>query len=65
MSQRTPTSHVKREANRAFKSAQPQASEYAKIQRDFHDNRERLKSERLAREADAAAERGRKDDASS
>ena len=56
MIQRTPTSHAKREANRAFKPPKPekQTNEYAKLQRAFHDNRERLKSERLAREANTA-----------
>jgi hypothetical protein len=42
-----------REANRAFKvaigSAKP-VTDYAKAQQSFHDNRERLKAERLARE---------------
>lgn len=41
-----------REANRAFKTtetAKPM-TDYAKAQQSFHDNRERLKAERLARE---------------
>lgn len=59
MSQRIPVSRVVLEANRAFKSAQPETTEYEKLQRAFHDNRERLKSERLAREANTT-KRGRK-----
>lgn len=41
-----------REANSAFKaigSAKPM-TDYAKAQQSFHENRERLKAERLARE---------------
>ena len=40
-------------ANRAFKPAQPEPTEYEKTQKAAHDNRERLKAERLAREAAA------------
>ena len=49
--------HVSRavlEANRAFKPVPPETTEYARIQKAFHDNRERLKAERQAREAVAA-----------
>jgi hypothetical protein len=55
----TPLSRAELEAHKAFKPTQPETMEYARIQKAFHDNRERLKSERLAREA-AAAERSRK-----
>ena len=47
------------EARKAFKPAQPATTEYAKNQQAFHANRERLKAERLAREA-AATQRKRK-----
>lgn len=53
MSQRAPESRAVREANRAFKAfkpVQPVATEYARMQKAFDDNRERLKLERLARE---------------
>jgi predicted lipid-binding transport protein (Tim44 family) len=54
MFERTPVSRAVLEARRAFKPTQPQKTEYAAEQKALHDNRERLKSERLAREADAA-----------
>jgi hypothetical protein len=53
MFERTPVSRAVLEARRAFKPIQPETTEYARKQKAFHDNRERLKSERLAREADA------------
>jgi hypothetical protein len=51
MSKQTTESRAVREANRVFKPAQPETTEYARMQRAFGDNRERLKAERLAREA--------------
>ena len=41
------------EANKLFKAAEPKkiVTEYEKAQQLFQDNRERLKAERLAREA--------------
>ena len=44
---------AKREANKAFKpvKAQKPMNDYAKDQHSFNANRERLKAERLAREA--------------
>jgi hypothetical protein len=54
MFERRGASRAELEARKAFKSAQPEATEYAKAQKAFHENRERLKSERLAREAAAA-----------
>lgn len=44
---------AKREANKAFKPAETQkpVNDYAKEQNIFNANRERLKAERLAREA--------------
>jgi hypothetical protein len=44
---------AKREANKAFKPAQTHKpiNDYAKDQNSFNENRERLKAERLAREA--------------
>jgi hypothetical protein len=66
MSQRTPTSRAVREANRAFKPVQPVLTEYARMQKAFNDNRERLKLERLARENAASKQRsGRKRSAKS
>jgi hypothetical protein len=51
MSQRAPESRAVREANKAFKPVQPAVTtEYARMQKAFDDNRERLKLERLARE---------------
>ncbi len=40
------------EANKVFRTPEPQATmtEYAKAQQSFHENRERLKAQRLARE---------------
>ena len=44
-----------RDANKAFKAPEPQTptTDYAKAQRCFQENRERLKAQRLAREANA------------
>ncbi|WP_027531152.1 hypothetical protein [Bradyrhizobium sp. WSM3983] len=44
---------AKREANKVFKRVETQKpmSDYAKDQHSFNENRERLKAERLAREA--------------
>ena len=44
-----------REANKAFKASEPQTppTDYAKEQLSFQENRERLKAQRLAREAKA------------
>jgi hypothetical protein len=60
MFKRTPASRAVLEADRAFKSAEPQTTEYAKAQKAFHDNRERLKAERLTREAGGQRGRERK-----
>lgn len=48
-----PASRALRDANRAFKpvEAKKELNDYAKTQQSLHDNRERLKAERLAREA--------------
>ena len=54
MFERTPVSRAVFEARKAFKPIQPETTEYARKQKAFHDNHERLKSERLAREAGAA-----------
>lgn len=47
-------SRRRREADRAFKAVDPQKplTDYAKAAQSFDKNRERLKAERLAREAD-------------
>jgi hypothetical protein len=62
MSKRPPASRAVTEANRLFKPAQPETTEteYAKTQKAFDDNRERLKAERLAREASDESARKRK-----
>ena len=46
---------AEREARKAFKAveAEKAMTDHAKEQKDFHENRERLKAERLAREAEA------------
>jgi hypothetical protein len=48
-----PTSRARRDANRAFKPVETkkEMSDYAKTQQSLQENRERLKAERLAREA--------------
>jgi hypothetical protein len=38
-------------ANKAFKPVQQELTDYEKTQKALQDNRERLKAERLAREA--------------
>ena len=58
MFERRPPSRTELEARKAFKPAQPETTEYARAQKAFHENRERLKSARLAREA-AATDRPR------
>lgn len=52
---RTPTA-AEREARKVFRDTRPKApvSEHARDQQAFHANRERLKAERMAREAAAA-----------
>lgn len=57
MFKRTPVSRAVAEANKAFRQPDhSETTEYEKTQKAFDDNRERLKTERLAREA---AEHGR------
>ena len=48
-----PASRALREANRIFKPVETKKpmTDYAKAQQSLHENRERLKAERLAREA--------------
>ncbi|RZN27178.1 hypothetical protein [Bradyrhizobium sp. Leo121] len=55
--ERRPPTAAQREARRAFKEADAKVamSEYERTQAAFHANRERLRAERLAREAEAAA----------
>ncbi|MCP1843886.1 hypothetical protein ACVIHI_003196 [Bradyrhizobium sp. USDA 4524] len=57
-----PPTAAQREAQKVFKEtdAKPAMSEYQRTQAAFHANRERLKAERLAREAEAAARKHRK-----
>jgi hypothetical protein len=49
---------AQREAQKAFRDADAKSamSEYERTQKAFHANRERLKAERLAREAAAAGD---------
>jgi hypothetical protein len=58
---RLPTA-AEREARKVFRDADAKValSEYERAQQAFHANRERLKSERLAREAASNREAGRK-----
>ena len=57
MLERKPTS-AELEAEKAFKPAEKVASsDYDKAQRAFQENRERLKAERLAREAAVKSDR--------
>ena len=53
MSKDQSSDRAKREANKAFKPVKTQKpiNDYAKDQHSFNENRERLKAERLAREA--------------
>ncbi|GLH81314.1 hypothetical protein SSBR45G_62230 [Bradyrhizobium sp. SSBR45G] len=50
MSERRPTT-AELEANKVFKPAAATTTDYEKSQDAFNQNRERLKAERLAREA--------------
>ena len=52
---RKPLTPAQREARRIFAAAEAKKalSEHEKAQKAFHENRERLKAERLAREAEA------------
>ncbi|QIG91395.1 MULTISPECIES: hypothetical protein [unclassified Bradyrhizobium] len=54
---RRPT-QAQREAQKAFRAADAKTatSEHQRVQNAFHANRERLKAERLAREAAASSE---------
>ncbi|QOZ08896.1 hypothetical protein [Bradyrhizobium sp. CCBAU 51765] len=54
------TARAKREADKLFKqvdTAKKQPSDYEMAQQSFQDNRERLKAERLAREAKSTGRR--------
>lgn len=64
MLHRKPPSRAVVEANRLFKPVQPKASEYSELQKAFHDNRERLRSERLARSSADDNETSREDSSS-
>lgn len=57
--ERRVTTRAEREARKAFREVIPgnAMTDYAKAQKSLHDNRERLKAERLAREAEARAAR--------
>lgn len=51
-----PTSAAQRAAENMFRKAKPEVSEHAKAQQAFGTNRERLRDERLAREAAAPSD---------
>lgn len=53
--ERRKTTPAEREARKAFREVIPgnAVTDYARAQKSFHENRERLKAERLAREAEA------------
>lgn len=57
ISDRRPPTAAEREAHKIFRKT---LSEHERAQQAFHANRERLKAERLAREAAANPEAGRK-----
>ena len=51
MLKRKPTTKAVLEANKVFKPVEPKPTEYAAQQKALQDNRERPRSERLARDA--------------
>ena len=53
--ERRATTPAEREAHKAFRvvEAEREMTDYEKLQKGFHANRERLKAERLDREAEA------------
>src|ERR1700746_1867190 len=59
MFERKPATSAELQARKAFNPAEPKTTEYARAQKSFDENRERLKSERLPREA-AATDSARK-----
>jgi hypothetical protein len=56
------TTPAEREARKAFRAEEPKkaVADYAKAEKAFHENRERLKSERLAREPGVLVQPSRK-----
>lgn len=53
------TTRAMREANEAFKTVERKTTtDYAKEQKSIHDNRERLKAERLARDGKTGSRPG-------
>lgn len=63
ISERRPPTAAEREAHKIFRKTEVKAaalSEHERAQQAFHANRERLKAERLAREAAANPKAGRK-----
>ena len=55
MIERSAMSRAMLKVDRVFKPVAPEATGYSKTQKAFHDNRERLKAERQAREAASAS----------
>lgn len=60
--ERRETTAAEREARKAFRTEAPKTAmtDYAKAEKAFHENRERLKAERLARESRMPIEPSRK-----
>ncbi|MCA6113132.1 hypothetical protein J6497_39485 [Bradyrhizobium sp. CNPSo 4026] len=60
--ERRETTVAEREARNAFRAEEPKntMTDYAKAEKAFHENRERLKSERLARESGVPVQPSRK-----
>lgn len=56
--ERRPLTHVQKAARKAFREVEAEVAmtDHERQQMAFHENRERLKAERLAREAQAAKE---------
>jgi hypothetical protein len=52
---RRETTPAERQAHKAFREVRNDMTDYEKAQKSFSENRERLKAERLAREAEARA----------
>ena len=50
---------AEQEARKAFKQAETEITDHEKAQKAFHENRERLKAERLAREAAGLKAKGK------
>jgi hypothetical protein len=52
---RRETTPAERQAHKAFREVRNDLTDHEKAQKSFHENRERLKAERLARESETRA----------